>query len=94
MKECPNTASHPIAASAAQGERQRWVQHRMNNESQVKAFEAEVKGVDRSFNTRLFVLLAIMLPVALLYERSSLKRGAIDIAFILIFGGAIRTLVA
>ena len=65
----------------------------MTQDSKVKAFEMDLKGVDRRFNIRLFVLLAIMLSVAFLYERSSLKRGAGDIAFILILGGGILSLI-
>ena len=65
----------------------------MSENSRIEAFEAELKAIDRTFNIRLFVFLAVMLPAVFLCERSSFKSEALDIAFILILVGTISSLV-
>jgi hypothetical protein len=65
----------------------------MTRGSEIKAFESDLKAVDRKYNLRLFVLLGIMLPLSFLYERSSFKTGVLDATLIVILGGAILSLV-
>ena len=65
----------------------------MNRGSDIKAFESDLKAVDRKYNHRLFVLLGIMLPLSFLYERSSLKTGVFDATLIIILAGGILSLV-
>ncbi|MBN1911156.1 MAG: hypothetical protein JW818_15525 [Pirellulales bacterium] len=51
----------------------------MTDDTTMRAFEADMRSVDRRINTILFVFLGIALPLAFLYEQSSLKTGILDL---------------
>ncbi|MBN1908233.1 MAG: hypothetical protein JW818_00710 [Pirellulales bacterium] len=65
----------------------------MTDDTTIGAFEAELRSVDRRFNTMLFVFLGIAVPLSLLYERSSLKAGILDLFLIVLFGSVLFGLV-
>jgi hypothetical protein len=63
------------------------------NDTKTRAFEADLKAIDRRFNTRLFLLLGIGMPLGLLYDRSSFKTGLLDLSFAGIFALALVGLI-
>jgi len=67
--------------------------YEMTGSSELKSFKSALKTVDNRYSIRLFVGLGIIWPLSVIYERSALKTGILDAAFIVIFIGGLLYLI-